>query len=52
MLVGLVLVPPVVLGYLLAGPLRRRVEPAVVRVAVLLLSGGAGLALLLVALLG
>lgn len=52
MLVGLVLVPPVVLGYLLAGPLRRRVEPAVVRVAVLALSGVAGLALLLVALLG
>ncbi len=52
MLVGLVLVPPVVLGYLLAGPLRRRVEPAVVRVAVLALSGVAGLALLLAALVG
>ncbi|MGJ7442474.1 TSUP family transporter [Aquipuribacter sp. MA13-6] len=50
MLVGLVLVPPVVLGYLLAGPLRRRVQPAVLRLAVLVLSGAAGLALLLVAL--
>lgn len=52
LLVGLVLVPPVAVGYLLAGPLRRRVDPAVVRLAVLLLSGVAGLALLLVALLG
>lgn len=52
LLVGLVLIPPVAVGYLLAGPLRRRVDPALVRVAVLLLSGAAGLALLLVALLG
>ena len=52
LLAGLVLVPPVALGYLLAGPLRRRLDAGVVRVAVLVLSGAAGLGLLVEALLG
>ncbi len=50
--VGLLLVPAVVLGYLLSGPLRRRVSTEALRRAVLVLSGAAGTGLLLSALTG
>jgi uncharacterized protein len=52
LLVGLVLVPPVVVGYLLSGALRHRVDAGAVRAGVLVLSGAAGLGLLLTALVG
>lgn len=49
---GLVLVPFVVVGYLAAGVLRSRLDPAAVRVGVLVLSGLSGLVLLATALSG
>ena len=49
-LAGVLLVPPVAVGYLLAEPLRRRIDAGSVRVAVLALSGAAGLGLLLTSL--
>jgi uncharacterized membrane protein YfcA len=52
LLVGLLLMPPIGVGYLLSGPLRRRVDAGAVRVAVLVLSGAAGLGLLVTALTG
>ncbi len=52
LLVGLVLVPPIAVGYLLSGAVRGRVRPATLRAGVLVLSGAAGSALLVVALIG
>lgn len=49
---GLVLVPFVALGYLLSGPLRPRVRPGAVRVAVLAVSAASALGLLAEALTG
>ncbi len=48
---GAVLVPAVVVGYLAAAPLRRRVDPVRVRQAVLVVSAAAGAGLLVQALL-
>lgn len=52
LMMGLLLMPAVVVGYLAAGPLRRRVDAGTARVAVLMTSAVAGLVLLVTALIG
>lgn len=52
MTAGLALVPFVAVGYLLSGPLRSRVRPGAVRVAVLVVSGVSAAGLLVEALVG